>query len=479
MARILDGLKPERVFYYFEELSNIPRCSKKERLVSDYLYNLFKEKGFETIQDENLNIIIKKPASKGLENAPVVMLQGHMDMVCEKNEGVEHDFDKDPLKLRIIGEDIYATGTTLGADNGIGVALALAILEDNTLVHPPLEVVITSDEEEGMGGATNLDCSKLTSKILLNLDNGGEGIFTVGSAGGGRVLYTIPVKKQKQNKKYGFILSIRGLIGGHSGADIHRGRGNAIKIAGRILYDIKDLIEISEIKGGSKSNAIPREADIVFSSDNKMEIEDRIRDWNNILKDEFSSTDKNISLILKQTELKEIVYDNDTKEKVISAINLIRDGVNTKDNEIDFVISSNNLGVIETKDDSIIMINSLRSSVESNMHKDLFQNMRLVAEVLNINYEESDTYPGWPYQKNSYIRDLCMETYERLNGRKGKISAIHAGLECGYFIKAIKELDAVSFGPVMRGAHTPDENLNIPSVGRLYNFIIELLKNIK
>ncbi|MDD2481131.1 MAG: aminoacyl-histidine dipeptidase [Lutispora sp.] len=478
MTRILEGLKPERVFYYFEELSNIPRGSGNEKQVSDYLYNLFKEKGFETIQDKSLNVVIKKPASKGYENAPTVMLQGHMDMVCEKNADVDHDFEKDPLKLRIIDDNIYATGTTLGADNGIGVAMALAILEDNTLQHPPLEVVLTSDEERGMVGATNLDCSKLKSKILLNLDNGGEGVFTAGCAGGGGVIYTIPISKVKQNKKNGFKLSVRGLIGGHSGADIHRGRGNANKIIGRILYDIKNLVEISEINGGSKDNAIPREADVILSCDHKEKLENKIEEWNTIFKNEFAVSDKDIDIVLEETKLQTEIFDEITKDKVIVAINLIPNGINTKDNEINLVISSNNLGVIETKEQNVIIKNSVRSSIETNIYRDLLPQMKIISEVLDIKYEVSEFYPGWQYEKDSFIRELCVKTYERLNENKAKVSAIHAGLECGFLVGKIDKLDAVSFGPVMDGAHTPEENVNIPSVERTYNFIVEVLKSI-
>lgn len=478
MTRILEGLKPERVFYYFEELSNIPRGSGNEKQVSDYLYNLFKEKGFETIKDKSLNVIIKKPASKGYENAPTVMLQGHMDMVCEKNADVDHDFEKDPLKLRIIDDNIYATGTTLGADNGIGVAMALAILEDNTLQHPPLEVVLTSDEERGMVGATNLDCSKLKSKILLNLDNGGEGVFTAGCAGGGGVIYTIPISKVKQNKNIGFKLSVRGLIGGHSGADIHRGRGNANKIIGRILYDIKNLVEISEINGGSKDNAIPREADVILSCDHKEKLENKIEEWNTIFKNEFAVSDKDIDIVLEETKLQTEIFDEITKDKIIAAINLIPNGINTKDNEINLVISSNNLGVIETKEQNVIIKNSVRSSIETNIYRDLLPQMKIISEVLDIKYEVSEFYPGWQYEKDSFIRELCVKTYERLNENKAKVSAIHAGLECGFLVGKIDKLDAVSFGPVMDGAHTPEENVNIPSVERTYNFIVEVLKSI-
>lgn len=479
MERILEGLQPEKAFYYFEELSKIPRGSGNEKQVSDYLYDVFKKKGFDTIQDKALNIIIKKPATRGYENSPTVMLQGHMDMVCEKSEGVDHNFEKDPIKLRIIGDTIYATGTTLGADNGIGVAIALAILEDDKLMHPPLEIVITSNEEEGMIGVANLDFSLLESKIMINLDNGGEGVFTSSCAGGGNFNYIIPINKVEQNKKHGFSLSIKGLVGGHSGAYIHKGRGNSIQIMGRLLYDIKDLIEISDITGGTKTNAIPREATAIISCDSKDELKEKIEKWENILKNRFVDTDNGINLVLEEVELTSKIFDTATKEKIIATINLIPSGVNNKNDEIDLVISSNNLAVIETSEEVITIKNSLRSSVEADIYEDLLPRMKIVSEILNLKYEESKFYPGWPYQKESYIRDLCMETYEKLNGRKGKVKGIHAGLECGFFISKMQGLDALAIGPVMSGVHTPKESLNIPSVGRLYGLVAEVLKKVK
>ena len=274
MSKVLEGLKPEKVFYNFEEISKIPRCSGKEKQISDYLYNFAKSRDLEVIQDEHLNIIIKKPASKGYENAPTVMLQGHMDMVCEKNEGLEHDFDKDPIKLRIEDGYIYATDTTLGADNGIAVAYALSVL-DSELQHPALEVLITTDEEKGMTGANNLDGSLFKSKYLLNLDSEEEGVFTSGCAGGSEINFKIPVKRQN-SKDSAFKISVKGLSGGHSGTDIHKEKGNANKILGRILYDLIDDVELASIEGGSKTNAIPRESNAIITINNFDKVNEKI-----------------------------------------------------------------------------------------------------------------------------------------------------------------------------------------------------------
>jgi dipeptidase D len=265
MSRILKDLKPEKVFYYFEEISKIPRCSNHEKRISEFLYNWAKEKNLEVSQDKALNILIKKKASKGYENSPTVILQGHMDMVCEKNMDTQHDFSKDPLQLRIVDDYIYATGTTLGADNGIAVAFAMAILDSDDIVHPPLEVLITTDEENGMTGVENLDTKNINGKILINLDSEDEGIFTAGCAGGGRVKLMIPVEYKAPNYSNFYKLSIKGLKGGHSGVDIDKERGNSIKLLGRVLYNLKDEIEISSIIGGSKDNAIPRESQAIIS----------------------------------------------------------------------------------------------------------------------------------------------------------------------------------------------------------------------
>lgn len=478
MANILKGLQPERVFAHFEALSEIPRGSGNEKQVSDYLLNTFRAKGFETVQDEHWNIIIKKPASKGYEHAPTVMLQGHMDMVCEKNADVEHDFLSDPIKLRVVGDRIYATGTTLGADNGIGVALALAVLEDESLRHPALEVVITTDEERGMVGATRLDCSSLKSKVLLNLDNGGEGVFTAGCAGGGRVIYTVPVRKAQRSKRQGFHLTVRGLTGGHSGADIHLGRGNAIKIMGRVLYGLGELVELSAVSGGSKENAIPREADATLCCDDRQALEQEIRKWDALLKEEYAVADAGISLQLEECFPPERVFDAATKAKIISAILLIPNGVNTQDGDIGLVISSNNLGVVEQTEGAVILKSCPRSSLDSSMYRDLLYQMKAVAEALEIGFDAVEFYPGWKYEKQSSIRDLCVATYEELNGRKATVSAIHAGLECGFLISKLPGLDAVAFGPVMFGAHTPEESLDIPSVGRVYQLIARILKQM-
>lgn len=478
MARALEGLKPEKVFYYFEEISQIPRGSGNEKQISDYLYNLAKLKGWEVIQDEWLNIIIKKPAAKGYEDAPVVMLQGHMDMVCEKNEGVEHDFEKDPIKLRIIDGDIYATETTLGADNGIAVAYALAILDSDDLSHPALEVLITTDEEKGMTGAEKVDGSIFKSKYLLNLDSEEEGTFTCGCAGGCEVKFRIPVKYQ-EIKRHAYKIIVKGLFGGHSGTDIEKERGNANKILGRILYDLYDGIDLISINGGSKGNAIPREAQAVIASDSIEMVQQKVSEWNEILKNEYSFTDSSVIVILEDLNYESVPLDKCVFNKVTGAINLIPNGALSRSTAIDLVISSNNLGVITQDEQFITLFNQARSSVKTLMINNVAFIMKQIGEALNIECIVGGYYPGWEYAKESKIRDICIEAYREMYGQEPVVGAIHAGLECGLLMEKINGLDAISMGPDAYDVHSPNEHINIKSTENVYNLLCNILKMIK
>ena len=475
--RILEGLKPEKVFYYFEEISQIPRGSGNEKQISDYLYDLAISKGWEAIQDEHLNIIIKKPASKGYENAPAVMLQGHMDMVCEKNEGVEHDFEKDPIKLRIKDGYIYATDTTLGADNGIAVSMALSVL-DSVQEHPALEVLITTDEEKGMTGAHNLDGSLFKSKYLLNLDSEEEGVFTSGCAGGSQIDFKIPVKFQNTKGK-AFKISVKGLSGGHSGVDIHKEKGNANKILGRILYDLIDDVELSSIGGGSKTNAMPREANAVVTTDNLDKVSKKLNKWNEILKNEYTFTEPNVMVTLTDLNKEVFPLEKEIYKKTAALINLIPVGVLSRSTAIDLVISSNNLGVITMDEKCITLFNHPRSSVETLLTEGFIPAMEQLASILDVECEQGSHYSGWEYAKQSEIRDICIETYRDMFKKEPVVGAIHAGLECGLLMDKIPGLDAISMGPDGYDAHSPNEHVSIGSVGNIYNLLCEILKRMK
>lgn len=478
MERLLKGLNPERVFYYFEEITKIPRGSGNEKQVSDYLFNLAKSKNWDVVQDDYLNIIIKKPASKGYENAPVVMLQGHMDMVCEKNENVEHDFEKDPIKLRIIDGNIYATETTLGADNGIALAYALAILDSDDLAHPPLEVLFTIDEEKGMTGVEKVDGSIFKSRYLLNLDSEEEGVFTCGCAGGGETIFKIPVKVQEIEKS-AYKLSVKGLLGGHSGMEIHKERGNANKILGRVLYGLFDQIDLVSIGGGSKGNAIPREAHAVITTDNIEDVKRMLVEWNEILKNEYSFTDPSVNIEMVDLNCKMHPLDRSVFKKVVSAINMIPTGVLTRSTAIDLVISSNNLGIVAQDEQFITLFNMARSSVNTLMTHNIFFVMKQIGDALNIECSRGGFYPGWEYAKESKIRDICIETYKEMYGKEPIFGAIHAGVECGLLMGKVKGLDAISMGPSIYDAHSPNEHMNIESVGNVYNLLCKILESIK
>ena len=475
--RVLEGLKPEKVFYYFEEISKIPRDSGREMQISNYLLNLAKSKGWEVIQDEHLNIIIRKPATKGYEDAPTVMLQGHMDMVCEKNEGVDHDFSKDPIKLRVIDGHIYGTDTTLGADNGIAVAMALSVL-DSDLEHPSLEVLITTDEEKGMTGAANLDGSLFKSKYLLNIDSEEEGVFTSGCAGGSEIDFKIPLR-YKNTKGKAYRISVKGLSGGHSGVDIHKEKGNANKILGRILYDLMDYVDLVSIDGGSKTNAIPREANAVITINNFDIANEKIEKWNGILKNELAFTDPTISVVLTDLNEETFPLENEIFGKVLALINLIPVGVLSRSTAIDLVISSNNLGVINSDEKYIRLFNHPRSSVETLLTNNFIPAMKQLAYQIGVEYEIGSYYPGWEYAKESKIRDICINVYKDMFKKEPFVGAIHAGLECGLLMGKIPGLDAISMGPDAYDAHSPNEHVSIKSVENVYNLLCEILKKIK
>lgn len=478
MERVLEGLKPEKLFYYFEEITKIPRGSGNEKQISDYLLNLAKSKGWEVIQDDSLNIIIKKPATKGYENAPTVMLQGHMDMVCEKNEGVVHDFEKDPIKLRIIDGYIYGTDTTLGADNGIAVAMCLSVLESEDLEHPALEVLITTDEEKGMTGAEKVDGTIFKSKYLLNLDSEEEGVFTSGCAGGGNVTFKIPLKFQKSSKA-AYKLCVKGLQGGHSGTDADKERGNANKILGRILYDLFDDVDLVSINGGSKTNAIPREAHAIINIENIEAVKNKIKFWNEILKNEYAFTDSSVTVLLEDIKKQAAPIEKQLFNKIVTAVNLIPNGVLSKSTAIDLVISSNNLGVITTDEKFVTLYNHPRSSVKTLFTHNFATAMKQLGESLSIECLIGGFYPGWEYAKQSQIRDICIDTFREMYGKEPKVGAIHAGLECGLLMEKIPGLDAISMGPDAGDVHSPNEHVSIKSTENVYNLLCNILKKIK
>lgn len=482
---ILKDQEPKLVFQFFEELSGIPRCSGDEKAVSDYLVNFAKVRNLEVIQDKALNVIIKKPGTPGYENAPAVILQGHMDMVCEKNKGTVHDFGKDPIKLRVKDDMLYATETTLGADNGIAIAFALAILASYDIPHPPLEVLITTEEEAGMGGAVALDFANLKGRLLINMDSEEEGQLLVSCAGGIRTRQILPITWEDADKKgVAYAIQIRGLKGGHSGMEINKGRGNSNKILGRILNDLDSAFDfdILEISGGSKMNAIPREADVVILIDPRYnaQLENKINEWNSILNNEFRASDPEIQVQLeKYEEPITRVFTEETKKKAIASLALIPNGVQTMSMEIEKLVeSSTNLGVVTTYKDEITFESAVRSSVRS-LKYNIVNQSKMAAQVLGCTFEAKNDYPEWAYNPDSKLRTVFERVYKDKYGKDPEIIAIHAGVECGLFKEKMEDLDMISFGPDMYDVHTPNEHLSIPSTQRTWEYLLAVLKELK
>lgn len=485
MTEVLKDLQPVDVFKYFEKLSQIPRGSGNEKEVSDYLVLFANENNFEYVQDSALNVVIRKKASPGYENSPLVVLQGHMDMVCEKNTDIEHDFTKDPLKLRIIDDRVYATGTTLGADNGIAVAMGLAILASNEYQHPALELLVTTSEETGMDGAMSLNPNNIKGRTIINIDSEEEGIILVSCAGGVTAKALIPIKFESVNENFiPYSIKIRGLKGGHSGMEIDKERGNSNKLMGRILMTIFSEIDIrlSSLNGGSKHNAIPRETEsiILVKAEDSTLVEKKIKECEEIFRNELRTPDPDIRVEFEvlQTIPSQILSKKST-ENVINYLYLIINGVNSMSMDIKGLVESSlNLGVVTTYNDGVEFISSIRSSVRSLKHE-LYNRLFVTAKINGGNVVSESSYPEWAFNPNSKIRTIFENVYEKMYGKKPHISAIHAGLECGLFAEKFGEIDAISFGPNLYDVHTPNESMSISSVQRTWEYLLEVLKNIK
>lgn len=479
----LENSKAYKVFKYFEEISNIPRGSKNEKEISDFLADFGRKLKLEVIQDEALNIIIKKPATKGYENAPTVILQGHMDMVCEKNKGTEHDFTKDPIKLVVKGDDIYAKGTTLGADNGIAVAYAMAILADDTVEHPALEVLLTSDEETGMTGAMAVLKENLKGDILINLDSEEEGYFLVSCAGGVKTVSHVNIEREPLKDKEIFEISIKGLKGGHSGSEIDKERGNSNKLLGRILKELSKEFEfnIVTINGGEKDNAIPRESEaiIAMNEGDKEKVEKKLIELNDLFKDELNNKEENVIIVFNKYSLdSQEMFNKETTDKVINLLYLYPNGINTMSGNIKGLVeSSSNIGVLRTKENQVEYCSAVRSSVKS-LKEDLVEKIKTITEVFGGIFTSGEPYPAWEYKQESKIRELCKEVYKDMYGKEAIIYALHAGVECGIFEERLEVKDIISFGPNIRDAHTPEEHVSISSTERVYEYLLELLKRI-
>lgn len=484
MQNVLKDLTPNSVFKFFEELTQIPRCSGNEKQVSDYLVNFAKERNLEVVQDKALNVIIKKPATPGYEKAPTVILQGHMDMVCEKNKGIMHDFEKDPIKLRIIDDMIYATDTTLGADNAIAIAYALALLDSKDIAHPSLEALITTSEETNMGGAIALDGNSLKGRLLINIDSEEEGKLLVSSAGGTKAKIVLPIAwETAKNGLEACRISVGGLNGGHSGMEINKGRGNANKIMGRFLNEIKNEVSlyISEINGGLKSNAITRENDVVglISHDDANKLQSKAAEWEAIFKNELRATDPEIFIkIEKEASKIEKVFNQDTIDKLIACLVLVPNGIQSMSMEIEGLVeSSTNIGVVQTAGDNIYFINEIRSSVKT-LKESITNTVKLLAKTLGAEFRIESDYPAWEYNPKSEMRELFKRVYKDMYKEEAEIIAIHAGLECGVLIDKLPGLDAISLGPNIFDVHSPKEHFSISSAKKVWEYLLGTLKQM-
>lgn len=479
----ITGYEPAKLFHYFEEISAIPRESGNEKGISDYLVAFAKEHGLWVYQDDVYNVIIKKAASAGAEDKPAVMLQGHIDMVCDKLGTVEHDFTKDGIDLVVKDGVLTANGTTLGADNGIAVALMLTVLDDDSLAHPALECVFTTDEESGLVGAETLDKSQIDARTMINLDSEEEGVATVSCAGGVVVTYTRPITREHKSGSV-LTLEISGLLGGHSGADIHLERGNGNLIMARIVERLMIAGEPSLVSfnGGTKDNAINREckAELVYADHAAAEAGAEIaREIAAKVAVELETYDPGFTCDVEVADGAEVeAIDADTALAFVRAIRLAPNGVMRRNLAADGAVDvSSNIGVVATSDTEAKILLSPRSSITS-LQEEFKDRLQTLADVLGFDAKFEFEYPGWSYAEHSPVRDVFLESYRELFGSELRIESIHAGLECGLFAEALDGLDAIAVGPTLKDVHTPDESMELASSERFYTLLVDVLKRL-
>lgn len=484
MNRVLDNQKPQDVFYYFEEICAIPHGSGNMSAISGYVTEFAKKHGLEYRQDASLNVIIKKPASPGYENRPTVMLQGHMDMVEEKESWSDHDFSAQGLELFIEGESLGAKGTTLGGDDGIAVAYMLAILADDTLSHPALECVFTVDEEIGLLGAAALDLSDCRASYLLNLDSEEEGQFLCSCAGGMRVDLSLPVQRQELAGNL-YQITIDGLIGGHSGTEIHKERANANLLLARILMELQWSLDLEwslvSVDGGQADNAIPRSCRAVILSEvEKPLISAAVQAVSTPVFAEYRIADPDISIQVQSLGTDTVkVLTPVSAGKVFFLLSQCPNGVQHMSQAIEGLVETSlNLGMLSTEEEKVKATFATRSSVETRKFA-LYDRLQLLIEFLGGTSTYHGDYPGWDYKVDSSLRNQMVAVWNRMYEKPASIEAIHAGVECGLILYQMPDLDIVSIGPDMKDIHTPKERLSLPSVKRVYDFILELLRVIE
>lgn len=480
---IVAGLKPVEVWKEFAKISDIPRCSKKEDAILDYIKGAASEKGFETKHDAVGNLLVMVPPTKGLENLPGLVIQGHVDMVCEQNSDGCHDFDTDPIGLVVDGEWLRANQTTLGADNGIAVAMMLALLKGNHK-HGPLDLLFTVDEETGLTGALKLDPELMRYKLLLNLDSEEEDFFYIGCAGGKEVEGHLPLSFEPAPEDSGsYTIALTGFAGGHSGADIHKQLGNALKQIGRILWELAPAINIrvADLKGGDKHNAIPREAFATVSVPKKRvnDLERILAIWQETLLAEFGETEPKIKVTLKAAASLERVLDTASQTELLRLLRTMPHGISSMSRTMPGLVSTSmNLAAIRFQNGEAFILTSQRSDIQS-LLDDIAHTAAAALEASGGRYIFTREYPAWTPNPHSAFLAKAVAEYKRLRPKaEVTIGAIHAGLECGVIGAKLPGTDMISLGPDIRGAHTPEEKVKIQSVERIWEFVLELLQKL-
>lgn len=471
----------ELILFNFEKVSSIPRGSKNEADIRNWLIKWAAEHNCTFKTDAAGNLVIYVPASEGYEDRPTLILQGHLDMVCQKTSESTHDFAKDPIQLIHDGDWIRANGTTLGADNGIGIALMMSIVEDETVKHPRLELLLTVEEEQGVGGADNLDPSLLSGKTLINVDSETEGVFTVGCAGGGSVNITLPVTwdMQKENE-VAFELKVSGLQGGHSGEDINKFRGNANKVIARVLDALAQVapIRLAVLKGGTARNAIPRDATaVILCRQEKLdEARTRFGVVRDALRGEYQVSEQGMSIVLNPLDGQDVraIHPEETK-RIVEMLMALPHGVSSMSAEMpNFVETSNNIGVMELREDGMVVISNHRSSVWSRL-EEITRRVEIVAALSGARTERTKMFPPWKPNMNSPLLKTCVETYRAIYEEDPKVELTHGGLECGIISDRCGGLDTISMGPTIKDLHSPDERLFVPSLAKTWEYLKALL----
>ena len=477
--RVLQGLEPASVFGFFEDICNIPHISYHEKELSDFCVTFAKERDLYYEQDEMGNVIIVKEATPGYEDVEPIMIQGHLDMVGDKLPECPIDLEKEPIEVMIDGDYLTANGTTLGGDDGIAVAYGLAVLDAKDIPHPRVEVILTVGEEVGLEGATGIDLSNCKAKRLLNIDSEDEGVFTAGCAGGMRADCHIPVEIET---KSGVVCEMKtqGFLGGHSGIEIHKGRANGNTIVGRFFLYLKEkaVFDLISILGGVKDNVIPKNvtARFLVQEDAVETVKAAVETFNGFLKAEYGVSDPNIALVLEVQEQAECaVYTEASKQKAITALNLMPNGVQAMSMDLPGLVETSlNMGVVSITEAEINISFSVRSSIDS--AKELLgAKLKQISEMLGGYASYHGDYPGWAYARESKLRDICLKVYKQQYGEEAKVDVIHAGLECGILSSKVPGLDCISFGPNMADVHTPDERISISSIARVWEFLKAVL----